>query len=82
MYLAAARGVEAARRDATFFRLCGVRRMVGVPLTEGMQQNFYGAATGGKDHAMGDGTWSRRRRGWRGTSASWRRWATLPIRRD
>jgi ADP-heptose:LPS heptosyltransferase len=55
LYLAAARGVEAARRDAKFFRLCGVRKMVGVPLTEGMQRNFYGAATGGKDHAMGDG---------------------------
>jgi ADP-heptose:LPS heptosyltransferase len=55
VYLAAARGVEAARRDAAFFRLCGVRRMVGVPLTEGMQRNFYGAATGGRDRAMGDG---------------------------
>lgn len=55
VYLAAARGVEAAKRDAAFFRLCGVRRMIGVPLTEGMQQNFYGAATGGRDRAMGDG---------------------------
>ena len=55
VYLAAARGVEAAKRDAAFFRLCGVRRMVGVPLTEGMQRNFYGAATGGRDRAMGDG---------------------------
>ena len=55
VYLAGARGVDAARRDARFFRLCGVRKMVGVPLTEGMQRNFYGAATGGKDHAMGDG---------------------------
>jgi ADP-heptose:LPS heptosyltransferase len=55
VYLAAARGVEAAKRDAAFFRLCGVRRMIGVPLTEGMQRNFYGAATGGRDRAMGDG---------------------------
>jgi heptosyltransferase-3 len=55
VYLGSARGVEAARRDARFFRLCGVRRMVGVPLTEGMQRNYYGAATGGKDHAMGAG---------------------------
>jgi ADP-heptose:LPS heptosyltransferase len=55
VYLAGARGVETARRDAAFFRLCGVRRLVGVPVTEGMQRNFYGAATGGKDHAMGDG---------------------------
>jgi ADP-heptose:LPS heptosyltransferase len=55
VYLAAARGVEAAKRDAAFFRLCGVRRMIGVPLTEGMQRNFYGAASGGRDRAMGDG---------------------------
>lgn len=46
VYLAASRGVESARRDAWFFRLCGVRQMIGVPLTEAMQQNFYGAATG------------------------------------
>jgi ADP-heptose:LPS heptosyltransferase len=55
VYLAGARGVKAARRDEAFFRMCGVRRMIGVPLTEGMQRNFYGAATGGKDRAMGDG---------------------------
>jgi ADP-heptose:LPS heptosyltransferase len=46
VYLAAARGVEVARRDARFFRLCGVRRLVGVPLTEAMQQNFFGAERG------------------------------------
>jgi heptosyltransferase III len=55
VYLAASRGVKIAQRDEAFFRLCGVRRIVGVPLTEGMQRNYYGAATGGKDHAMGDG---------------------------
>jgi ADP-heptose:LPS heptosyltransferase len=55
VYLAAARGVEAAKRDAAFFRLCGVRRLVGFPLTEGMQRNFYGRPTGGRDGAMGDG---------------------------
>lgn len=55
VYLAASRGVDAARRDAAFFRLCGVRRLVGVPVTEGMQRNFYGAPTGGPDQAMGDG---------------------------
>ena len=31
----AARGVESARRDATFFRLCGIQRQIGVPLTRG-----------------------------------------------
>jgi heptosyltransferase III len=55
VYLAAARGVKTAGRDAAFFRLCGVWRLVGVPVTEGMQRNFYGVATGGKDGAMGDG---------------------------
>jgi heptosyltransferase-3 len=55
VYLAAARGVKVAQRDEAFFRLCGVKRIVGLPLTEGMQRNYYGAATGGKDHAMGDG---------------------------
>jgi heptosyltransferase III len=46
VYLAGARGVAAAQRDAKFFRLCGVKRLVGVPLTEGMQQNFYGSSSG------------------------------------
>ena len=45
VYLTVARGVKAARRDAWFFRVCGVRRLVGVPLTEAMQCNFYGAET-------------------------------------
>ena len=55
VYLGSARGVESARRDERFFRLCGVRRLIGVPLTPGMQHNFYGRFTGGRDGAMGDG---------------------------
>ena len=39
--------MESARRDARFFRLCGVREMVGVPLTEGMQKNLYGEPVAG-----------------------------------
>ena len=39
VYLGPARGLESAERDARFFRMCGVRRMVGVPLTEDMQRN-------------------------------------------
>jgi heptosyltransferase-3 len=39
IYLAPPRGVSAARRDARFFRLCGIRRQYGVPLSEGMQRN-------------------------------------------
>jgi ADP-heptose:LPS heptosyltransferase len=45
VYLAAARGVEVAERDARFLRLCGVRRIVGLPVTEAMQRSFYGAET-------------------------------------
>ena len=39
IYLGSARGVESARRDAWFFRLCGISRQIGVPLTEDMQRN-------------------------------------------
>ena len=45
VYLGSARGVEAARRDARFLKLCGVRRVIGVPLNEELQHNFYGAET-------------------------------------
>ena len=41
VYLGPARGVEAARRDAKFFRLCGVQRLIGVPITDDMQQNRW-----------------------------------------
>jgi heptosyltransferase-3 len=38
VYLMAARGVATAERDAKFFRvLCGIPRLVGVPVTEAMQ---------------------------------------------
>jgi len=42
VYLAGARGLETAQRDARFFKLCGIGRQIGVPLTEAMQENFYG----------------------------------------
>ena len=35
VYLGAARGVESARRDAAFFRICGIRRLIGVPAYRG-----------------------------------------------
>jgi heptosyltransferase-3 len=41
VYLGAKRGIESARRDAAFFRLCGIQRLIGVPLTEDMQQNRW-----------------------------------------
>jgi heptosyltransferase-3 len=41
VYLGASRGVESARRDARFFRLCGIPRLVGIPDTDDMQQNRW-----------------------------------------
>jgi len=45
IYLAASRGIDSARRDARFFRLCGISRQntrqIGVPLTEDMQLNCF-----------------------------------------
>lgn len=41
VYLGAPRGIASARRDATFFRLCGVLHSIGVPLTEDMQHNRF-----------------------------------------
>lgn len=46
VYLAGARGLKAARRDVRFFRLCGIRKIIGAPLTEEMQQNRIDPATG------------------------------------
>ena len=43
VFLGPNRGVKAARRDALFFRLCGIRRLVGVPATEAMQRNLVEA---------------------------------------
>lgn len=45
VYLGAPRGVASARRDASFFRLCGVRSTIGIPLTEDMQQNRFQPST-------------------------------------
>lgn len=41
VYIGAARGVESAGRDARFFRLCGISRQIGVPVTQDMQQNRW-----------------------------------------
>jgi heptosyltransferase III len=43
VYLTGARGLESARRDAKFFRLCGVPRQIGVPLTTAAQLNLFGS---------------------------------------
>jgi len=39
VYLAARSGLADAKRNALFFRLCGIRRLIGVPLTEDMQNS-------------------------------------------
>ena len=41
VYMGPPRGVESARRDARFFQLCGIKRLIGVPVTEDMQQNRW-----------------------------------------
>ena len=41
VYMGPARGVETALRDEKFFRLCGVSRIIGVPLTEDMQKSRW-----------------------------------------
>ena len=46
VYMAAGRGVASARRDAAFFRLCGARRLIGVPLTEAMDQPLQESGPG------------------------------------
>ena len=42
VYLTGARGLDAAQRDAKFFRLAGVPRQIGVPLTAAAQLNLFG----------------------------------------
>ena len=46
VYLAAARGLDSARRDARFFRLCGIKQLVGVPLNKDMQENRWEPGSG------------------------------------
>jgi heptosyltransferase-3 len=41
VYLGSARGVESAQRDERFFRLCGIRRLIGVPVSDEMQRNLW-----------------------------------------
>jgi heptosyltransferase-3 len=52
VYLTGSRGVEAAKRDAKFFRLCGVGRQIGVPLTDAMQLNHFGKETASVDEEL------------------------------
>ncbi len=45
VYLAAPRGEKAVRRDALFFRLCGVRRIIGLPAGD-LATNRFDQVTG------------------------------------
>ena len=45
VYLGSPRGVESAKRDAFFLRLCGIGRQIGVPVTDEMQQPTLDAET-------------------------------------
>ncbi len=47
VYLAASRGERAIRRDAWFFRLCGVSRIVGLPATRELREPQWQEADGG-----------------------------------
>jgi ADP-heptose:LPS heptosyltransferase len=41
VYLVEGRGVGVAARDAQFFRLCGISKQIGVPLTEALQKSAF-----------------------------------------
>ena len=41
IYLAAPRGLFSAWRDAAFFKLCGIKRFIGVPYTKSLQENQW-----------------------------------------
>jgi ADP-heptose:LPS heptosyltransferase len=45
VYLTVPRGVRTVKRDAAFFRLCGIRRIVGLPIG-GLAENGYNPASG------------------------------------
>lgn len=46
VYLMPSRGTRNAKRDAMFFRSCGISRQIGVSFTEDMQENRWRDATG------------------------------------
>lgn len=46
VYLGGTRDAKTARRDAIFFRLCGIRRLVGIPVTDDMLNNRWQKSEG------------------------------------
>ncbi|HET8611725.1 MAG TPA: glycosyltransferase family 9 protein, partial [Sphingomonas sp.] len=49
VYLAAARGLSRVRRDRLFFRLCGIRTIIGAPDTPDLHDNRIDPATGDQE---------------------------------
>lgn len=45
VYLGSRRGVASAQRDEKFFHFCGIRKCIGIPVTEAMQENRWDDAT-------------------------------------
>jgi hypothetical protein len=64
VYLGSARGVGSAQRDERFFRLCGIRRIIGMTVTEEMQKNSWDEAERGVG-ARSDAAGTQHRRAWR-----------------
>lgn len=50
IYMHEQRGLKIAIRDATFFRLIGIRRVIGIPLTRDLQRRGYDEQTGLFEH--------------------------------
>lgn len=46
VYLTASRGIFAAFRDLLFFKFCGIRKTIGVPLTKNLQKHIYDPVKG------------------------------------
>lgn len=46
VYLTAARGLDVVRRDIRFMRACGIRRVIGAPVTPDLQVNKIDPVTG------------------------------------
>jgi ADP-heptose:LPS heptosyltransferase len=46
VYLMPERGWQTARRDAVFFKLCGIERIIGLPLARELRESQYQTATG------------------------------------
>lgn len=46
VYLAAGRGIDTIKRDLKFFRYCGIKKVIGAPLTDDLHYNRFYPDTG------------------------------------